>query len=381
MSGHSARLTARGAVVHDWFQGYHGAERVADVMRSDLFASESPADVFTFEAAKELLPPGLAHAIVRESRLANLPGVRQSGHDPGRWRYLLPYMPYYFRHLKVHEYDVVISSAHACAHHVRPRLDALHIVYCYTPMRYAWMPESDSDRVSGVKGIALRALTQHLRRLDRAAAERPDAYVAISTAVQQRIRDFYGRDSTVIHAPVDVNDFDPTLEKDEGSFLWVHRLVPYKHPQVVAEAFRGLPYTLTMVGVGPLEMRLRASLPPNVTLLGWVSRSQLAELYARASGFIHVGEEDYGITMIEALAAGTPVLALNRGGARDIVRDGEDGILVSVPNVEAVRLAVRRMAYEQWDPEALATRSREFSRERFVSRMLDFIHSHRHPAG
>jgi glycosyltransferase involved in cell wall biosynthesis len=214
---------------------------------------------------------------------------------------------------------------------------------------------------------------RRLRRLDRAAAQRPDAYVAISTAVQDRIRRFYGRDSTVIHAPVDVADFDSSRDKEEGSFLWVHRLVPYKHPQVVAEAFRGLPYRLTMVGVGPLEQELRASLPPNVTLFGWVSRSELADLYARSSGFIHIGEEDYGITMIEAMASGTPIVALSRGGSRDIVRDGEDGVFVAEPDVNLVRDAVRRMAAARWDRDALARRAAAFSRERFVARMLEFI--------
>lgn len=372
----SDRLTVRGAIVHDWFQGYHGAERVADIMRNDLFALGSPADVFTFEAAKELLPAELAHAIVRESRVANLPGVRQRGHDPGRWRYLLPYMPYYFRRLDLDDYDIVISSAHACAHHVRPRPDATHVVYCYTPMRYAWLPETDAQRVEGIRGVALRALTKHLRRLDVEAARRPTAYIAISTAVQERIRRFYGRESTVIHAPVDVEDFDPTRRKETGSFLWVHRLVPYKHPLTVAEAFRGLSYRLTMVGVGPLEDQLRASLPPNVTLLGWVSREQLADLYAQASGFIHIGEEDFGITMVEAMASGTPVIALNRGGSRDIIREGEDGLLVAEPDVEVVRAAVQQMTGRAWDAAALAMRASEFSRDRFIKRMLDFVHGH-----
>ena len=133
---------------------------------------------------------------------------------------------------------------------------------------------------------------------------------------------------TSIHPPVDVGDFDPGLEKEPGHFLWVHRLVPYKHPELVAEAFRDLPYRLTMVGVGPLERSLRRNLPPNVELRGWVEREELARLYGRASGFIHVGEEDFGITMVEALAAGAPVVALDAGGARDIVRNGVDGVLI-----------------------------------------------------
>ena len=368
-----APLTLRAAVVHDWFQGYHGAERVADVMRRDLFAPGDEADVFTFHAAHELLPPDLDSAIVRESSLARLPGIRQRGHEPGRWRYLLPYMPFYYRRLDLDAYDLVISSSHSCALNVRPRVDALHVVYCYTPMRYAWMPETDGRRLAGVRGGALRVATAGLREVDRRAAQRPDAFIAISTAVQERIERFYGRESTVIHAPVDVDDFTPQAEKQDGHFVWVHRLVPYKHPLLVAEAFRGLPYRLTMVGIGPLERELRASLPPNVELRSWLSREELADLYGSAIGFIHVGEEDYGITMIEALASGAPVIALDRGGARDIVRRDIDGILIREPALGPLRYAIDELVSRTWDPSALALRAQAFSRSVFVERMVEFI--------
>ena len=366
-------LDRRAAVVHDWFQGYHGAERVAHVMRRDLFSPQRPADVYTFHAAHELLPSDLSQSIVHESRLARLPGIRQRGHDPGRWRYLLPYMPYYFRRLDLSEYDLVISSSHACASHATPRPDATHVVYCYTPMRYAWLPETDTRSAASIKRAALGFVTGRLRKIDRAAAQRADAYVAISTAVQERIARFYGRQSYVIPPPVDVDAFDPTQPKDEEHFLWVHRLVSYKRPELVAEAFRGLPFRLTMVGIGPLERQLRAMLPPNVELRNWVTREELAQLYAATSGFLHVGEEDFGITMVEALASGTPVIALNRGGARDIVRDGVDGVVVERADVAALRKAVFDVAARQWQPDKLALRARDFSRESFVQRMIPFL--------
>jgi glycosyltransferase involved in cell wall biosynthesis len=362
-------LTLRAAVVHDWFQGYHGAERTADVMRRELFAPGHEADVYTFHAAHDVLPPELSRAIVRESRVARLPGIRQRGHSSGRWRYLLPYMPLYYRGLDLDPYDLVISSSHACAFNVRPRPDALHVVYCYTPMRYAWMQETDGRRLSGARGLTLRAVTAGLREVDRRASRRPDAFIAISAAVQERIARFYGRKSTVIHPPVDVDDFTATREKEPGRFLWVHRLVSYKHPLLVAEAFRGLPYRLTMVGIGPLESELRAMLPPNVELKSWVSRKELADLYASASGFIHIGEEDFGITMVEAMASGTPVIALDRGGARDIVRDEIDGLLLPQPDVHALRKALDRIASDHWAPVVLADRAAAFSRQRFVSRL------------
>jgi len=368
-------LSARAAIVHDWFQGYHGSERVVEAMRTGLFEPGSEPDVYTFQAARELLPAGLAAAIVQESRLARLPGIRQVGHRPGHWRLLLPYMPRYFSGLDLDRYDLVVSSSHACAVNVRPREDATHVCYCYTPIRYAWMPDTEARRVGGLRGAGLRALRGRLQRIDLEASRRPDGYVAISEAVRERIRRFYGRDAAVVHPPVDVEDFDPTAEKEPRRFLWAHRLVAYKQPEVVIEAFRGLPYNLTMVGVGPLEDELRASLPPNVELRGWVSREELARLYERASGFVHVGEEDFGITMVEALAAGTPVVGLDAGGARDIVRPGEDGILVKRANPESVRTAVRQVAATEWDRRALAARAAEFSRERFLERMLDVVES------
>ncbi len=364
----------RVAIAHDWFQGFHGSERVVDVMLHEVFGQARQVDVLTFHAARELLPEGLARAIVRESRLSRLPGLRQRGHDPGLWRYLLPYMSIYFERLPMDDYDVVVSSSHACAVNVRPRPQATHVCYCYSPIRYVWMPETDRDRVSGAKGAGLRAVSGWLRERDLRAASRVDSYVAISEAVRRRIRRYYDRDSTVIHPPVDVATFRPG-EKDPTRFLWVHRLVPYKRPEVVIEAFRGLPYRLTMVGVGPLEERLRSRLPPNVELHGWLERDELAELYSRAAGFIHVGEEDFGISMVEALASGTPVIALDAGGAQDIVRPGIDGLLLADPTVANLRRAVGDLAAREWDTAVLTERAQAFSRASFVAKLTDHVAS------
>jgi glycosyltransferase involved in cell wall biosynthesis len=352
--------------VHDWFAGVYGSERVVDVMVRDTFASAGARpDVFTFHAAHEVLPRELSEAIVQESAIARLPMFRQRGRDPGRWRWLLPLMPRFFAGLKLDAYELVVSSSHSCAVNARSAEGAVHLCYCHTPMRYAWMTTVEGSRVTGVGGLALRAMRRRLRAVDLAASARVDHYIANSTAVQDRIRRFYGRDSVVIHPPVDVADFDPSVPKERDHFLWVHRLVPYKRPEEVMDAFRDLPYRLTMVGVGPLEPRLRARCPPNVEVLGWLDRARLAGLFERSGGFIHVGEEDFGITMVEALAAGTPVIALGRGGATDIVRDGVDGIILRDLEPPSLRRAIQRLASTDWDPEALARRAQSFSRDRF----------------
>ena len=361
------------AIAHDWFQGMHGSERVVDLIRSGLFRNERQPDIFTFAAAREVLPEALARRIVRESRLGSLPGIRQVGRKTGRWRYLLPYMPHYFASLDLSAYDLVIASSHACAINVQPRQDALFVCYSHTPMRYAWLPQTDAGPGDALGALGLRLFSGYLRRTDLAASRRPDAFAANSTAVRDRIRRFYGREATVIHPPVDVLELDETQEKEPGHFLWVHRLVPYKQPELVLEAFRGLPYRLTMVGVGPLEERLRKQLPPNVRLVGWVSRDKLAALYARASGFVHVGEEDFGISMVEALGAGTPVIALDAGGARDIVRAGIDGVLIEQAELGELQAAIREVAQRSWDRHTLRSRALQFSADRFFEQMHTWL--------
>lgn len=353
-------VNAKTALLHDWFQGMYGSERVVEALFSGLFPPESRPDVYTFQSLDERLPAELAERIVKRSRLSTLPGLRG-----GRWRYLLPYMPAYFRNLPLEDYELVIASSHSVAVQARVHPRTPYVCYCHTPMRYAWLQEL--DRRGKSKDLWLRALAPWLRRVDRKAAQRPTSYVANSETVRQRIKLFYGRDATVINPPVDVSEFRPTAPSDPGHFLWVHRLVDYKRPLQVAEAFRRLPYRLTMVGIGSLRAELEAIAPPNVTVRGWLSRSDLVRLYEDAAGFIHVGEEDFGITMVEALAAGTPVIALNRGGAAEIVRDGTDGVLVEAPDVGTLESAIDRVATTTWEPSELARRAVGFSRERFLA--------------
>jgi glycosyltransferase involved in cell wall biosynthesis len=361
------------AIVHDWFQGYHGSERVVEALANDVLAEAERVDVFTFQAARELLPPDLAGRIVAESRLARLPGMRQVGHDPGRWRYLLPYMPRYFRALDLSGYALVVVSSHSCAINADPPAGTPTVCYSHTPMRYAWLTDTERGRRGGARGAVLQALSGWLRRRDRAAAQRPDRLVANSSAVRDRIRRFYGREADVVHPPVEVEELRPVAGTNRERFLWVGRLVPYKQPLLVAEAFRGLPQQLTMVGIGPQEAELRERLPDNVELRGWISREELVALYREAAGFIHVGEEDFGISMVEALAAGAPVIALDAGGARDIVRDGVDGVLLAAPTAASLGDAVAQVAAREWDRAALVARAEEFSRERFAARMRELL--------
>ena len=364
---------ARVAIVHDWLQGMHGSERTVEAMITTAFSDAERCDVFTFHAAHDILSPTLSGAVVREAAIARLPGVRQRGHDPGRWRLLAPYMTRWFERLALDGYDVVVCSSHAFAVAAHPRRPGvLHACYCYTPIRYVWERAIDGRRASGLQHAALEALVGRMRRQDLRSAARPRGHIAISAAVAERIRSAYGRDAPVVHPPVEVGEFAPGEQRDPDHFVWVHRLTPYKRPLEVLEAFRAMPsLRLTMVGVGPLAERVRAALPPNVTLRDWISRAELADLLAGAGGFVHVGVEDFGITMVEALASGAPVLAVDRGGALDIVSDGVTGILISDTGPLAIQAGVQRLRSTSWDPAALSASAQRFSRERFAGELRE----------
>ena len=260
--------------------------------------------MFTFQAARELLPERLARAIAGESRVARLPGIRQRGHDPGRWRWLLPYMPRYFEHLDLSDYEVVISSSHACAVGVRPPANALHLCYCYTPMRYVWMPDAERGRASGVKGIALTTLRGRLRAWDHRAAQRPDVYLAISSAVAERIQRFYGREAQVVPRPwPSATSPGPRARPAPPSVGPSARAL-----QATARGGRGVPRAARPA---PDDGRRgaaggRAARRPAAKrgAAGMAFARAAGGAYAGASGFIHVGEEDFGITMVEAMAAG-----------------------------------------------------------------------------
>ena len=211
-----------------------------------------------------------------------------------------------------------------------------------------------------------------------APPQRPDAYVAISDAVRERIQRHYGRDSVVVHPPVDVATSPRPARSEPGHFLWVHRLVSYKRPELVAEAFRGLPQTPDHGRRGPARGEAAAPLCRRTSscAAGCPAR-ELASLYEQASGFIHVGEEDFGITMVEALAAGTPVIALDRGGARDIVRAGQDGVLLSEPgSPAAIAAGVRELSATDWDADELRRSAERFSEESFRERLGAVLRAH-----
>jgi glycosyltransferase involved in cell wall biosynthesis len=349
------------AVAHDWFVSYAGSERVVEQILQVYPESRLLA---TF-VVPDRLPTALRSA--EPSFLQHIPGA------VGHHEWFLPAMPLAWAiRAPVNGVDAVVSSSHACAKAVRIADGIPHLCYCHTPMRYAWDFESEQQRFPKPVRPPAQLLMRWFRRWDRATAGRVDAFVANSTSVAERIARSYGRQSQVIFPPVDTERFTPGGERTD-TFLYVGRLVGYKRPDLVVEAFAGLRERLTVVGEGHLLPTLRARAPANVTFLGHVEERRLLDLYRQARALVFPAEEDFGIAMAEAQACGTPVIALARGGATDIIDDGETGWLVAEPTVRAIRSAVERAVRHDLDGAEIRRRAERFGIHRFRAEIRDAI--------
>lgn len=353
----------RVAIAHEWLVRYAGSERCVE----EMLEAFPGARLLTTVVEPSAVPGPLAAA--RPSFLQRIPGAR-SHHE-----WFLPLMPVAWRLTEVPpDVDAVISSSHACAKGIRPPKGTPHLCYCYTPMRYAWDFQAEHSRFPLPVRSAARVAMARFRGWDRRSAERVDRFVAISRAVAERIRRYYGRSAEVIHPPVRTEFFTPGGERGD-EFLYVGRLVSYKRADLVVEAFAGLPHRLVVVGHGHLKERLRETAPSNVRFLDETDDHGLRELYRSARALVYPADEDFGIVMAEAQACGTPVVGLAAGGALDIIRPGETGWHVQGQTVEELRRAIERAATEELDSAAIRMNAERFGRERFRREMRAAVES------
>ena len=344
----------RVAIAHEWLVRYAGSERCV----AEMVGAFPGARLLTTLVERSALPPLLRDA--EPSLLQRVPGATRH-HE-----WFLPLMPLAWRFRRpVSNVDIVISSSHACAKGVRVEPGTPHLCYCHTPMRYAWSFEAERGRFPAPIRPLARSGMRWFRRWDRRTAERVTRFVANSSAVARRIESAFGRSADVIHPPVRTEFFTPGGDRGDA-FLYVGRLVAYKRPDLVVSAFAGLPeHRLVVVGEGPLRPSLTAAATANVSFLGSVDDERLRDLYRSSRALVYPAEEDFGITMAEAQACGTPVIGLAAGGAPDIVDPDVTGVLVREQSVEEVRAAVRRAAEEAFDSETISLRAQRFSSPRF----------------
>lgn len=361
------------ALVHDYLVQYGGAERVLE----EAHALFPEAPVYTSIYDPVLMPDPYREWDIRTTWLQRLPGASK------RFRQLMPLYPWAWESLDLTGYDVVISFSSGLCLGVMTPPETLSICYCHTPARFLWNYH-EYVRREGMGRFRQRAVSlvlPWLRTWDRAAADRVDYFIANSSTVRKRIAKYYRRDSTVIHPPVDVGRFAPASGHDDY-YLVLSRLIPYKRLDLAIEAANRLKVRLVVAGSGRDEARLKGMAGPTVEFVGRVNDEQMKELYARCRAFIFPGEEDFGITPLEAMASGRPVIAYRRGGALDTVVEGVTGAFFDEQTPEALAEVMRAFDADAYDPAVLREHASRFDSAVFRGRLQAFVEqcrAGRHP--
>jgi glycosyltransferase involved in cell wall biosynthesis len=352
-SGVSPRIT----VAHDYLLVMRGAERTFAAV-ADLYPE---APIFTLLYDEDGTDGRFAGRSITTSPLQRL-GVGQSS-----FRRLLPLYPWAAGRLRPESCDVVLTSSSAFAHGLRPPAGAAHVCYCHAPFRYAWYEEARALREApAALRPALRLQLRRMRDWDLAASRRIDAYIANSELTRERIQRYYGRDAVVIHPPVETHRFEPGAPGD--SLLVVSEVVRHKRVQVALEAARRAGAPIQIVGLGPDHAALREAYP-EAEFLGRVSDAELVELYPRARAVIVPSKEEFGITAVEAQAAGRPVIAAAAGGALETVIDGKTGLLATLDDPDSFAAAIRVVDSLDFDPAVAQANAGRFSVEAFRERL------------
>ncbi|MEN9936271.1 MAG: hypothetical protein RLZZ387_2850 [Chloroflexota bacterium] len=348
----------RVALVHDYLNQYGGAERVLEALH-ELYPE---APVFTSIYDPGAMPAHYRAWDIRTSWMQRLPGWRRL------FRAYLPLYPATFARLDLRGYDLVLSSSSAFAKGVTPPPGVAHICYCHTPMRFAWRTDAYLERegIGALSGL-LEPVLALLRRWDVASSRRVDVFVANSREVAGRISRLYGREAAVVPPPVDLPPFEERPPQE--FYLAGGRLIPYKRLDLAVRAFSALGLPLKVFGDGRDRAALEAIGGPSVEFLGFVSEERRRELFAACRAFIFPGEEDFGITPLEAMAAGRPVIAYAAGGALDTVLEGETGRFFHEQSAAALAAAVTASLQDSYDPRAIRRHAEGFGREVFLERM------------
>jgi glycosyltransferase involved in cell wall biosynthesis len=365
------------AVIHDWLTGMRGGEYVLEAI-TELF---NPSDLFTLVYITGSASPELTKRKINLSWLQKFPGVEK------RYRYYLPLMPAAIESFNLDDFDLIISSSHCVAKGIRKPKSAVHISYIHAPMRYIWDRYEDyfgPGKSSFAVRLAARLVRTNLQNWDKEASgpDRVDQLIANSHFIAGQIKKAYNRDSQVIYPFANLNRFKTLSRRPGATYLMVGAFAPYKRTDLAIEAFNQLKLPLQIVGAGQDEDKLRRLAGSTIQFLGQVSNETIAELYSKCRAFVFPGVEDFGITPLEAMAAGAPIIALMQGGGAETVTP-ETGVFFKTQTVEALVEAIETM--EAKHPTFLETtcrqRASEFSKMRFQSELLAAVQSAWNSAG
>lgn len=354
------------AIVHYWLVSARGGEKVVEAL-CEMFPD---ADVFCHVYDPSAVPVAISNHRIQTTFINRLPGARK------HYKRYLPLMPLALESLDFRRYDLIISSESGPAKGIVVPPGTLHICYCHTPMRYVWDLYHEYRTTAGrLTRLMMPYVMHYLRMWDFASAARVDYFIANSTHVAERIRKVYRRDSFVIHPPVNTDDFQGPAEAVADFYLMVGELVPYKRADLAIRAFNRMGRKLVVIGGGEQLASLRKLAKENVELLGWQPWEVIREHYRACRALVFPGEEDFGIVPVEAMAAGRPVIAFNRGGARDTVIDGVTGVFFDEQTEEGIIEAVERFerCETTFSPDIIQAHARTFHRDVFKRKMWEVI--------
>ncbi len=354
------------ALVHDYLNQMGGAERVVIALH-EIFPD---APIYTSIYDPERVDPVFRQMDIRTTFMQKLPLVTKH-HQP-----YLPFYPFAMESLDLRGYDLVLSSSSAFGKGVITRPETMHICYCHTPMRWCWNYREyvEREQLGGLARRVLPFLITGLRIWDQTSAMRVDHFIANSPVVAERIAKYYRREAVVIPPPVEAQrfPFDPATQP-EDYFLIVSRLIPYKRIDLAIEACNLLQLPLVIIGSGRDEARLRKLAGPTIRFTGRLSDEEVLHYYTHCRAFLFPGEEDFGITPLEAQAAGRPVIAYGAGGALASVVEGVTGLFFREQTAESLAAALAAFDERQFDPQAIRNHALEFDLPRFHRRILQFI--------
>lgn len=353
------------ALAHDHLNQVGGAERV--LFEFHKMYPEAP--VFTLLYDQGQVGDYFKDWDIKSSFIQDTPG----GFKFFKW--FLPLMPTAVERFDFSQYDLVITSASGLIKGILVKPQSLNVCYCHTPTRYLWSDThsytSELPQPKIVKKI-LPIILSKLRMWDYIAAQRVDHFVANSKFVQKRIAKYYRRDSQIIYPPVDVKMYNQ-LAEPEDYFLIISRLRPYKRVDMAIKAFNKLNIPLKVIGGGEQLSELKAMANDNIEFLGEISDVDKAHYLARCRALIHPQEEDFGITAVEALASGRPVIAYQAGGALEIIKDDISGKFFTDQSWESLADAVIRFRYQMFNPEVVQKEAQKFSIENFKTNWSELI--------
>ena len=354
------------ALVHDWLTGMRGGEKCLEVL-CELFPD---ADLYTLLHQKGKLSQNIESRSIRTSFVQHLPfGLK-------KYRHYLPLFPLAIEQFDLSAYDLIVSSSHCVAKGVRLNNSTYHISYVHTPMRYVWDQFNTyfrQPRTSWPVRIGAELMRPYLQRWDRSTAKRVDTFLCNSNNIRKKILEYYGRESQVIYPPVDLSRFKPGDTKADY-YLMVGAFAPNKRVDLAVHAFNKLKLPLKILGSGQDEEYCRSIAGETIEFLGTLSNEKLLELYQQARALVFPGEDDFGITPLEAQACGTPVIAFAAGGELETVTDLK-GLFFKEQNVEALVKAVEIMErkWEVFVPEKFQEQLSRFGRGHFKEQMAHAI--------